>query len=352
MINKVIQVTECALGNYTLNIYNAKRYGIFCNDDIDLEFLSLLLFAAKSTCVEDKCNIENTIAKLTKKCKDCRPVRYKTPNIVFNTDYTDWYNSQEYLDCLQEQLIDQGWIEPMIDICTSLNVEVDIDPLCTGVSIQLSLERVDCLNITSIDIEKACTTFIQNINMDNTNIIASVPKTRFVLRVNSVLVNTQDLTLVFNLKHSTYSDYSLSYTNSLNQLITIPAVKDESNNIVLDAINTFEWYNGANDNIITINGLINNEIAESSYIYTKKIVNHNIQSLPYIYNFDNNYVKECGLVTGCDYYSNIGDYMVTDSNLTIANFMQSGIVYVFNSFHNYFTNYLYWFDLFYLQEHP
>jgi hypothetical protein len=92
-------------------------------------------------------------------CKDCTPERYKEPIIIPNPDYTSWYTSQSYIDCLNQELINSGFISvisPLVDLCASLNIEINQFQLCSNIAIQLSQSAVPCSVIPTINLQTAC----------------------------------------------------------------------------------------------------------------------------------------------------------------------------------------------------
>lgn len=343
----IIQVAECALGNNAANIINKLKYGIICKDDTDYNLLELLIFAAKSGCVEDLCNIENTIGKILKYCKDCKPKRYKEPIITYNTDYTCWYSSQEYLDCLEQQLITQGWIEPAINICNDLNIQIDINSLCTGLSLELSMMKIDCLSITNIDIEKACTNFLTSTTLTNTletgNLLIS---DNYLLIVNSIIIDTDNVKLNINIDGSTYELYSITYFNGTQNVTINNLEKDELNNLYLPTINTFEWY-GVQDSqqqIIITGYNVTNDKTEFFPINTI-IENITVIDLPFIYKFQDN-CNEHEAATDYTYFGNVVDYTLQNDQLEVTHFNQSDAVLIFYTKCPDNSLYFYWLILF------
>lgn len=344
----IIQVAECALGNNAANIINKLKYGIICKDDTDYNLLELLIFAAKSGCVEDLCNIENTIGKILKYCKDCKPKRYKEPIITYNTDYTCWYSSQEYLDCLEQQLIDQGWIEPAINICNDLNIHIDINSLCSGLGLELSMMKIDCLNITNIDIEKACNRFLTSTILTNTletgDVLIPID---YVLIVNSLLVDTDNLRLNINIDGSTYELYSITYFNGTQNTTISNLEKDELNNLYLPTINTFEWYGVKNSQqqiIITGYNVSSNNETEDFPINTI-IEEITVVDLPFIYEFQEN-CEEHEAALDYSYFDNVVNYTLQNDQLEITNFIQPSAVLMFYTKCPDESLYFYWLILF------
>jgi hypothetical protein len=162
-MDKMLSVSQCKLGKVAMDIYYESTYGIKCKHDIS-KYLHLFLWAYQNSCIDNTtrdcsgtplCNLENILGKLTKHCKDCKPKRYKKPKIELNTDYTDWYNSDEYIDCLNWELINNGYIEPAIDLCKNLNIEISVEKLCKTIVTYLSVNKIQCELITNVIITNA-----------------------------------------------------------------------------------------------------------------------------------------------------------------------------------------------------
>lgn len=170
----MLAVGQCKLGQNAMAEYYTSVYGIKCTDDKS-KYLDLFLWAYTNPCLEDTedcdggslCNLRNIIGKLTRHCVDCKPKKYQTAVTVLNPDYTEWYGSQEYLDCLTIQLEEDGWIEPMIDLCANLNIAVTSEYLCKAIAITLTQQQIDCTMATDIQIQTACQMVINNITQSN-----------------------------------------------------------------------------------------------------------------------------------------------------------------------------------------
>lgn len=134
-MDKILAIGQCKLGSNAIAQYHENIYGVKCTDDKS-KYLDLFLWAYTNPCLEDTedcdggalCNLRNIIGKLTRHCVDCRPKKYQEPIVVPNPDYTCWYDSQEYIDCLTIQLEEQGYIETIIDLCESLNPQITVTP--------------------------------------------------------------------------------------------------------------------------------------------------------------------------------------------------------------------------------
>lgn len=175
--DKIYLVGQCKIGNQALSLYNEKVYGIKCQDKD--KWLELMLWAYdkyKCTNIVDCkncsnntdcnfCNLQANIGKLTKHCIDCKPVNYKQPIITPSEDYSCWYNSQEYLDCLTIQLENEGYIEPMISLCENLNpaISITVPEICDMIMIELTAQCVDCFEVDSNLLSTTYNNVINNI---------------------------------------------------------------------------------------------------------------------------------------------------------------------------------------------
>lgn len=166
-MDKHLQILSCKLGEQAILEHNYYVYGVGCKRKNEL--LQLYYFAAMQNCDLNKCKLETNIGKLTKHCQDCRPFPYKHVIVEKNDDYTEWYNSQEYLDCLAIQLETQGWIEPMISICGAINVEINQEQLCKAIIESLIIANEDCTLTSSVSMEQHCNKVINNIIIQSTD---------------------------------------------------------------------------------------------------------------------------------------------------------------------------------------
>lgn len=176
-INELLYLIDCKLGELATDFLYAKLYAIdSCNEikstmNLLINYKKILLDIIKNRHSADNmiysinyptiCGIcekyiEFVIEKikdLLKHCINCKGVKLTTLEIV--TINPQWYNTQEYLDCLQIQLEEEGWIEPLIDLCQNLNIEISFEKLCKDIAVELSLQKVDCMNLSEIQITNA-----------------------------------------------------------------------------------------------------------------------------------------------------------------------------------------------------
>ncbi|HMT01764.1 MAG TPA: hypothetical protein PKD00_00400 [Burkholderiales bacterium] len=173
-MNKLLANAYCKLGNMAIAENLKLSYGISCNTGGLEEYLDLFIWAYNNSCVQEtqdcsggnKCNIENILGKLTKYCKDCRPKFYQENRIEKNEDYTEWYESQEYLDCLNVELEQNGYIEPMIDLCKNLNITITTEAFCKAIVTAIAASKIDCFMTTSIDVINACNLVITQLTAE------------------------------------------------------------------------------------------------------------------------------------------------------------------------------------------
>ena len=178
-MDKLLANAQCKLGNQTLNLYYENTYGILCNKDYN-EWLPLFLWAYESGCLDKPedcnhcqndcihCNLQTNIGKTIKYCKDCKPKKYKKPIIVKNDDYTEWYNSPEYISCLQIELEENGYIEPMVDLCKNLNIDITSADACTVLATNLAAQQIDCFVLTDIHVAEACSNILTTLTAETT----------------------------------------------------------------------------------------------------------------------------------------------------------------------------------------
>ncbi|HMT03385.1 MAG TPA: hypothetical protein PKD00_08795 [Burkholderiales bacterium] len=167
-MDKMLSVSQCKLGEVAMDQYYSATYGLTCKNNID-KYLSLFLWAYQNSCVSNTgkdcsgtplCNLENILGKLTKHCKDCKFKKYKKAIIEVNTDYACWYDSDEYMDCLNWELINNGYIEPAIDLCQNLEIEISIERLCKEIVTYISMNQIQ---LNTLNVEKAVKNIL-NIN--------------------------------------------------------------------------------------------------------------------------------------------------------------------------------------------
>lgn len=151
-MEKIVSVSNCLLSNLGTQKYNYEIFGISCKDDLEANLISLMLWAKKLPC-SNSALLNTQLSKLTKFCKNCKPKKYKQPTIKLNPDYTVWYNSQEYLDCLIFQLINEGYVE---DFCFKTKIALSVEDVCKDIAIALSSYKIDCNILSNIQVINNC----------------------------------------------------------------------------------------------------------------------------------------------------------------------------------------------------
>jgi transcription elongation factor Elf1 len=173
-MDKILANAKCKLAKDTFATFYENVYGIRCSHNIQ-KWLHLFLWAYEQPCFDETidckhcqdveclhCNLQATIGKMIKHCKDCKPKKYMEPIVTFADDYTDWYNSEEYLECLRIELEENGYIEPMVDLCKNLNIEISVRDACNILATTLAAEQVNCFMITDLEVAAACSTIVSN----------------------------------------------------------------------------------------------------------------------------------------------------------------------------------------------
>lgn len=173
------QLLGCKLGTEVVSQISKSYFGIGCKSDLSL--LQLFFYAASQPCDFNKCSLNTNIAKLIKHCANCRPIEYKHVILEENTDYTEWYNSQEYLDCLAVQLETTGCMQPMRQILASVNITITEDELCQAVLSSISITKEDCTAMSTVTLEHHCdkalnTIIMETLKCDNPGVTISGKK--------------------------------------------------------------------------------------------------------------------------------------------------------------------------------
>lgn len=168
-INALKLEASCYLATLGDNLYNNIVYGS-CSSSLNeslYERLQLLLYAVDGNCLTDvqKDKFGSYISSIIGVCKPKkdRTKCYITPN----TDYTEWYASQMYLDCLT-YYINQGCVvNPMINLAADLNVVIDVNAICDAIVIRLEANEIPCDVVASINIVQICTDIAAEIIANN-----------------------------------------------------------------------------------------------------------------------------------------------------------------------------------------
>ena len=156
---------EC-LNKGATDYYLSKLYGVSCCEN-DYELISLLVWAyEKSCCSGNKEEILLKLKKLTGQCISCKKC-ISTLEIYSNDE---WYNTQGYIDCLNYEFEQNGFIEEIVNIerfCNNLNIKINYKSLCNKLVVKVKSSRIKCDLVSKIDSNKVCK-IVGDINQSNT----------------------------------------------------------------------------------------------------------------------------------------------------------------------------------------
>lgn len=168
-INALKLEASCYLAALGDNLYNNIVYGS-CSSNLNeslYERLQLLLYAVDGNCLTDvqKDKFGSYISSIIGVCK---PKKERTKCFIIpNPDYTEWYASQMYLDCLT-YYINQGCVvDPMIDLAADLDVVIDVNAVCDAIVVILEANNVPCDVVANINIVQVCTDIAAEIIANN-----------------------------------------------------------------------------------------------------------------------------------------------------------------------------------------
>lgn len=168
-INALKLEASCYLAALGDNLYNNIVYGS-CSSNLNeslYERLQLLLYAVDGNCLTDvqKDKFGSYISSIIGVCK---PKKERTKCFIIpNPDYTEWYASQMYLDCLT-YYINQGCVvNPMIDLAADLDVVIDVNAVCDAIVVILEANNVPCDVVANINIVQVCTDIAAEIIANN-----------------------------------------------------------------------------------------------------------------------------------------------------------------------------------------
>ena len=160
---EIVSIVNCHLAQLGMQKYTNEVFGIACGEENDFELLNLLLWAYNLNC-SDKGKLSLLMSKFTKHCKNCKPKRYKTPKIIFNPDYSVWYNSDEYRDCLNLELLQNGYIEEIHNFCDNISIAITKEELCNDILIALMQENVECGALANVAVLNSCKNTLASIS--------------------------------------------------------------------------------------------------------------------------------------------------------------------------------------------
>ena len=129
----------------------------------------------------------------------------------------DWYNSQDYIDCLEWQLEHNGYIEPLIDICNSLNININHNRLCNHIALTLSQSHISCNIIPTINIESVCN--ISTINVQQIVKDCSIDNVEVTMNTANCNVTNLGIGMSRNCEEDIIMDISSQFINNLKNQI-------------------------------------------------------------------------------------------------------------------------------------
>ena len=179
-IEELIYHINCKLGELGTDLMYQKKYAIKSCDDIKLIFSELVnyrdlfldILKNRNSSEEEIIDIINlpmicnmcdiTIEKMIERTKDllhdclnCKGTILKLIDIEDSSFINEWYISPEYIECLQFELEENGWIDPLVDLCQNLNITISAEKLCKDIAIQLATIKVECMTISEINVQSA-----------------------------------------------------------------------------------------------------------------------------------------------------------------------------------------------------
>ena len=187
-INHLIQLISCRLGTIGFNEMLSSKYGLTnsnCEiDEEDYKELSAYLTVLEnikelaqedielstiSTILVDNCGSYSNLDKMIERIKDLLASCIECSNYYDNSlkiqENESWYSTTEYIDCLINELEENGYIEfisPIVDLCATLNIELTVNQLCTTLLTQLVANKIDCSLIANINTNNVCNTVFTN----------------------------------------------------------------------------------------------------------------------------------------------------------------------------------------------
>ena len=178
-INELIYLIDCKLGELGTSLMYEKKYGISDCQNIKLLFSELSAYKELLLDILNNrnsgadiidiinlpmiCNMcEYSIEKMIERIKDilmncvnCKDIEYKLLEVLESSFANEWYTTPEYIECLQSELEDNGWIEPLIDLCQNMNISISAEKLCKAIAIEISATKESCMELSEISVQSA-----------------------------------------------------------------------------------------------------------------------------------------------------------------------------------------------------
>lgn len=198
-IEKLIYQISCKLGSIGFSKMIEQKYGISPNCE-DSEYTELKLYLEvfkklqkveitdedielgniiKDLQIINNCDIKEAsltniierVKDLLQNCSDCNSY---IPSISYTT-LDSWYETQEYIECLQNEFEENGYLDyvnPIVNLCTGLNIEIDANKLCQDLIVTLNANKIACDLVSTINVTNICN-IIQMDNLLNVDINAN-----------------------------------------------------------------------------------------------------------------------------------------------------------------------------------
>ena len=195
----------------------ARSTAILCFLTILSTYLFLLDYLYKNIICVLTSVIDLSIEKIKDMIKNCPNCNKSIEDVsVIDLD-NDWYNSQDYIDCLEWQLEHNGYIEPLIDICNSLNININHNRLCNHIALTLSQSHISCNIIPTINIESVCN--ISTINVQQIVKDCSIDNVEVTMNTANCNVTNLGIGMSRNCEEDIIMDISSQFINNLKNQI-------------------------------------------------------------------------------------------------------------------------------------
>jgi hypothetical protein len=220
-ISKLMIEMQCKLAELSYSQYVESYYNIKCFDKSVYHHLRTYLLLLDNLNKNINCvlstDIELSIEKIKDMIKNCPNCNKSIDDVsVIDLD-NDWYNSQDYIDCLEWQLEHNGYIEPLIDICNSLNININHNRLCNHIALTLSQSHISCNIIPTINIESVCN--ISTINVQQIVKDCSIDNVEVTMNTANCNVTNLGIGMSRNCEEDIIMDISSQFINNLKNQI-------------------------------------------------------------------------------------------------------------------------------------
>ena len=198
-ISKLIYQISCKLGAIGFSKMIEQKYGISpnCEDDeytelklylevfkklqkveitdnnVELDNIIKDLQLINNCDIKEKCltNIIERVKDILQNCSDCNNY---SPSVSYTT-LDSWYETQQYIECLQNEFENNGYIDylnPIVDLCNNLHIDIDANKLCQELIVTLNANKIACSLVSNINATNICN-LIQMDSMLNIDITAN-----------------------------------------------------------------------------------------------------------------------------------------------------------------------------------